>query len=100
MGSNFTFSHQKTENSESVLICVSLMFALFWLSVHFSCLQIAKAFGASEIIAVDVLDEKLHNAKMLGATHTINGLKEDVVDKIKVEFAPFFLKLLFPAKWR
>ncbi|XP_074584649.1 uncharacterized protein LOC141840533 [Curcuma longa] len=48
-----------------------------------SCLQIAKAFGASEIIAVDVLDEKLHNAKMLGATHTINGLKEDVVDKIK-----------------
>lgn len=48
-----------------------------------SCLQIAKAFGASEIIAVDVLDEKLHNAKTLGATHTINGLKEDVVDKIK-----------------
>ncbi|KAJ8504076.1 hypothetical protein OPV22_004962 [Ensete ventricosum] len=48
-----------------------------------SCLQIARAFGAAEIIAVDVLDEKLQNAKMLGATHTINGLKEDVVDKIK-----------------
>ncbi|WOL16079.1 hypothetical protein Cni_G24861 [Canna indica] len=48
-----------------------------------SCLQIAKAFGASEIIAVDVQDDKLQNAKMLGATHTINGLKEDVVGKIK-----------------
>ncbi|CAL9179314.1 unnamed protein product, partial [Musa hybrid cultivar] len=48
-----------------------------------SCLQIAKAFGAAEIIAVDVLDEKLQNAKILGATHTINGLNEDVVDKIK-----------------
>lgn len=48
-----------------------------------SCLQIARAFGASEIIAVDVLDEKLNNARTLGATHTINALKEDVPDKIK-----------------
>lgn len=48
-------------------------------------MQIAKAFGAAEIIAVDVLDEKLQNAKILGATHTINGLNEDVVDKIKVD---------------
>ncbi|KAG1363616.1 alcohol dehydrogenase [Cocos nucifera] len=45
--------------------------------------KIAKAFGAAEIIAVDVLDEKLQSARMLGATHTINALKEDVVDKIK-----------------
>lgn len=48
-----------------------------------SCLQIAKAFGASEIIAVDVQDEKLENAKMLGATHTINAKKENAIDKIK-----------------
>ncbi|XP_073117615.1 uncharacterized protein [Elaeis guineensis] len=48
-----------------------------------NCLQIAKAFGAAEIIAVDVLDEKLQSARMLGATHTVNALKEDVVDKIK-----------------
>ncbi|XP_038973736.1 alcohol dehydrogenase-like [Phoenix dactylifera] len=48
-----------------------------------SCLQIAKAFGAAEIIAVDVVDEKLQSARMLGATHTINALKEDAVDKIK-----------------
>ncbi|KAL3630261.1 hypothetical protein CASFOL_023245 [Castilleja foliolosa] len=48
-----------------------------------SCLQIAKAFGASEIIAVDVQDEKLQKAKIFGATHAINALKEDAVAKIK-----------------
>lgn len=49
-----------------------------------SCLQIARAFGASEIIAVDVQDDKLQNAKKLGATHTVNAVKENVADKIKV----------------
>ncbi|CAA0839532.1 GroES-like zinc-binding alcohol dehydrogenase family protein [Striga hermonthica] len=48
-----------------------------------SCLQIARAFGASEIIAVDVQDEKLQKAKISGATHAINALKEDAVMKIK-----------------
>jgi Zn-dependent alcohol dehydrogenase len=48
-----------------------------------SCLQIAKAFGASEVIAVDVLDEKLQSARTLGATHTVNAAKEDAVERIK-----------------
>ncbi|KAF5745090.1 GroES-like zinc-binding alcohol dehydrogenase family protein [Tripterygium wilfordii] len=48
-----------------------------------SCLQIARAFGASDIIAVDVQDEKLQKAKALGATHTINALQEDVIERIK-----------------
>lgn len=48
-----------------------------------SCLQIARAFGASDIIAVDVNDEKLENAKVFGASHTVNALKEDVADKIR-----------------
>ncbi|KVI04278.1 Alcohol dehydrogenase, C-terminal [Cynara cardunculus var. scolymus] len=48
-----------------------------------SCLQIARAFGASEIIAVDIQDEKLEKAKMLGATHTVNARTEDAVAKIK-----------------
>ncbi|KAK4353536.1 hypothetical protein RND71_025730 [Anisodus tanguticus] len=48
-----------------------------------SCLQIARAFGASEIIAVDVQDEKLQKAKFLGATHCVNAAKEDAVKKIK-----------------
>lgn len=48
-----------------------------------SCLQIAKAFGGSKIIAVDVQDEKLENARKLGATHTVNASKVNVVDTIK-----------------
>ncbi|XP_058731137.1 uncharacterized protein LOC131602928 [Vicia villosa] len=47
-----------------------------------SCLQIARAFGASDIIAVDVQDNKLEKAKTLGATHTINSAKEDPIEKI------------------
>ncbi|KAK6944280.1 Alcohol dehydrogenase, N-terminal [Dillenia turbinata] len=48
-----------------------------------SCLQIARAFGASEIIAVDVQPDKLLNATALGATHTVNAREEDVVEKIR-----------------
>lgn len=50
----------------------------------FSCLQIARAFGASDIIAVDVQDDKLEKAKTLGATHIVNAAKEDAVDRIRV----------------
>ena len=53
-------------------------------SFIYSCLQIAKAFGASQVIAVDVLDEKLQNATTLGATHTVNAANDDAVERIKV----------------
>ncbi|KAL9235221.1 hypothetical protein vseg_010002 [Gypsophila vaccaria] len=48
-----------------------------------SCLQIARAFGASPIIAVDICDQKLEKAKAVGATHVVNALKEDAVEKVK-----------------
>eukprot|EP01018_Ginkgo_biloba_P023783 Gb_00946 [translate_table: standard] len=48
-----------------------------------SCLQIARAFGGYKIIAVDVQDDKLENARKLGATHTVNALKVNAVDTIK-----------------
>lgn len=51
--------------------------------VGLSCLQIARAFGASEIIAVDIQDEKLQNAKTMGATHIINASNVDVAQKIR-----------------
>jgi S-(hydroxymethyl)glutathione dehydrogenase/alcohol dehydrogenase len=41
--------------------------------------QVARAFGAGQIIAVDVRDDKLETAKRLGATHTVNASREDVV---------------------
>ncbi|CAN6711815.1 unnamed protein product [Malus baccata var. baccata] len=55
-----------------------------------SCLQIARAFGASDIIAVDVQDEKLQKAKIFGATHAVNAAKEDAVGKIMVHIKALF----------
>jgi aryl-alcohol dehydrogenase len=52
-------------------------------AVGLSALMAAKAVGATTIIAVDILDERLAKATELGATHTINGRTEDVVARIK-----------------
>jgi succinate semialdehyde reductase (NADPH) len=40
-------------------------------------LQLACLFGASAVIAVDIVDEKLEAARRLGATHVVNGARED-----------------------
>ncbi|GMH11292.1 hypothetical protein Nepgr_013133 [Nepenthes gracilis] len=48
-----------------------------------SCLQIARSFGASVIVAVDISNEKLQKAMAAGATHTVNAQQEDAVEKIK-----------------
>jgi S-(hydroxymethyl)glutathione dehydrogenase/alcohol dehydrogenase len=45
--------------------------------------QVARAFGASEIVAVDVNDEKLEAARRLGATRTVNALAEDPVARVR-----------------
>jgi len=45
-------------------------------------IQLAKAFGASAIIAVDVREDKLDAARRLGATHTVNASHADVVAAI------------------
>ena len=42
-------------------------------------IQVAKAFGASQIIALDIRDDKLEAAQALGATHTVNASQGDVV---------------------
>ncbi|KAE8694956.1 DNA helicase INO80-like [Hibiscus syriacus] len=46
--------------------------------------KIARAFGASEVIAVDIQNDKLQKAKTLGATHTVNAMEEDVIERVKV----------------
>jgi S-(hydroxymethyl)mycothiol dehydrogenase len=43
----------------------------------------ASIAGATTIIAVDVDDRKLETAKGFGATHTVNGGSEDVVERIR-----------------
>jgi Zinc-binding dehydrogenase. len=42
----------------------------------------AKIRGCSPIIAVDIHDSRLEIAATLGATHTLNSLREDVKDRI------------------
>ncbi|XCB29319.1 zinc-binding dehydrogenase [Arcanobacterium hippocoleae] len=45
-------------------------------------IQVAKAFGAAQIIAIDITDEKLQAAKKLGAADTVNSAKEDVHEAV------------------
>ncbi|WP_239519521.1 zinc-binding dehydrogenase [Arcanobacterium phocisimile] len=45
-------------------------------------IQVAKAFGAEKIIAIDVADDKLEAAKALGATDVVNSLKQNVREAV------------------
>jgi threonine dehydrogenase-like Zn-dependent dehydrogenase len=45
-------------------------------------MQVARVSGAGKVIVVDIKQENLDLALTLGATHVINGLKEDPVAKI------------------
>ncbi len=51
--------------------------------VGLNSVQGAVQSGASTIIAIDLLDEKLEAARKFGATHVINAIKEDVVAAVK-----------------
>ena len=46
-------------------------------------IQVARAFGAYPIVAIDVRDDKLAAARELGATHVVNGSTEDVGARIR-----------------
>ena len=46
-------------------------------------IQVARAFGAGQIIAVDVRADKLAAARELGATHTVNSAEEDVGERVR-----------------
>ena len=50
--------------------------------VGLNVVQGAKLAGAGKIIACDLLDNKLDFAKQFGATHTINGKREDVIKRV------------------
>jgi len=49
--------------------------------VGLAAVQGARIAGASKVIAVDVVDEKLDLAKTLGATHTVNANDNDPVSR-------------------
>lgn len=44
--------------------------------------QIARAFGASQVIAIDVVDDKLEAVKAFGATATINSMTQDAREEV------------------
>jgi S-(hydroxymethyl)glutathione dehydrogenase/alcohol dehydrogenase len=46
-------------------------------------LQVARAFGASEVIAVDIREDKLAAARRLGATQGVNGAESDPAAQIR-----------------
>jgi S-(hydroxymethyl)glutathione dehydrogenase/alcohol dehydrogenase len=51
--------------------------------VGLNIVQIARAFGASAVIAIDVRDDKLEIASRLGATDVINARTSDVTARVK-----------------
>ncbi|MBV9582042.1 MAG: zinc-binding dehydrogenase [Chloroflexi bacterium] len=51
--------------------------------VGMNLVQVAHAFGASQIIAIDIVDDKLEMARRLGATHTVNGARDNVVATVR-----------------
>jgi S-(hydroxymethyl)glutathione dehydrogenase/alcohol dehydrogenase len=51
--------------------------------VGINVIQIARAFGASQIIAVDVRDDKLEAARRLGATDVINAATTDATARVR-----------------
>lgn len=50
--------------------------------IGLNTIQFLKCFGAYPIIAVDIIDRKLEEAKRFGATHTINAGAEDPVPAV------------------
>ena len=51
--------------------------------VGLNIIQIAAAFGASQIIAVDVRDDKLEIARRVGATDVVNSTTEDATGRVR-----------------
>ncbi|MFT5211323.1 MAG: S-(hydroxymethyl)glutathione dehydrogenase/alcohol dehydrogenase [Flavobacterium sp.] len=51
--------------------------------VGLSCINGAALAGASQIIAIDMVDSKLEMAKTFGATHVINGSSGDAVQQVQ-----------------
>ena len=65
--------------------------------VGLSAVQGGVLAGATQIVAVDLLDNKLEYAKQLGATHTINASREDPVAAILELTGGFGLDYAFDA---
>ncbi|WP_256081116.1 NAD(P)-dependent alcohol dehydrogenase [Massilia sp. YIM B04103] len=52
-------------------------------AVGLAAIMAARVAGCAAIVAVDIKDSRLDLARELGATHTVNGSKEDAVARIR-----------------
>ena len=68
--------------------------------VGMNLVQVARAFGAAQVIAVDIQDEKLAMARRLGATHTVNGARGDAVAQVRELTAGLGVDVSFEALGR
>jgi S-(hydroxymethyl)glutathione dehydrogenase/alcohol dehydrogenase len=68
--------------------------------VGLNIIQVARAFGASQIIAIDVRDEKLEVARRLGATDTVHAAAGDVVGRVKALTDGYGVDVAFEALGR
>ena len=67
----------------SLKVGVGKSFAVFGAgSVGLAAIMAARVVGATVIIGVDLNEQRLKLASELGATHTINGSQENVVESI------------------
>ena len=74
-GAGLLFNEVKPTEGSSV--------AFFGLGgIGLCALMSANSFQCSPVIAIDIVEEKLEIAKILGATHTVNPLKTDPVEAI------------------
>jgi succinate semialdehyde reductase (NADPH) len=51
--------------------------------VGLSVIQVARSFGASPIIAIDVRADRLETARQLGATHAIDASRGSVLEEVR-----------------
>ncbi len=80
-GAGTVLNHLRPKPGESIII--------FGIGpVGLAALMAAKASGCTTIVAVDVHDNRLELAKELGATHTINSIKNKVSEKINSDIKP------------
>lgn len=74
-GAGAVFNSAKVSQGETVAVIGAG-------GIGLNAINAAQIAGAAKIIAVDLSDEKLELAKEFGATHTINGDRENAVDKV------------------
>ena len=86
LGCRFTTAYRAVVQQGGVInntIASHMSIAIFGCGgLGLSCVMIAAAYGAKQIIAVDVSNEALEKAREVGATHTVNAKTHNVQKRV------------------